>query len=281
MSSGIRGDRGYTHLAHDLEHTLAQALNHVRDGLFRGDVLNDATAHQELCCFHGQIRIDSGGTKTNQKCDVVHLSNVATFDHQSHLHALVTANQVMMHRGEHQQRRNGGKFCIRVTVAQDHKPSARFHSGIGLGTQLIQALHQGSFAVINSVEATELHRRRCSRIQRKVFDLGQLVVINNRELHRHLGRVGWCCGEKVALRPQATRHRGDDFFPDGIQRRVRYLGKLLGEVIKEQARTIRNSSNRGIGTHSAERFSTVLSHGSQQHTNLFLGITKGPLSTSH
>jgi hypothetical protein len=86
-----------------------------------------------------------------------------------------------------------------------------------------------------------------------VDDLGQLVVVDDREGQHDLPAVRRVGVEQVALRADRRAERGDELLADRVQRRVRHLGEQLGEVVEEQPRLGgREHRDRGVGAHRAE-----------------------------
>ena len=103
LSTRVRGNGGNAHLAHDFENTLTKRLDHVVNRGVDINAGNHALIHQVLHAFHREIGVNGRSAKANHECNVVHLSNVASLHDDAHLHALFTANQVVMDRREHQQ----------------------------------------------------------------------------------------------------------------------------------------------------------------------------------
>ncbi len=87
--------------------------------------------------------------------------------------------------------------------------------------------------------------------------------------------------EQVALGAERGPERRDDRLADRVERRVRDLRELLREVVEEQARTLRQHRDRGVGAHGAERLLAGLRHRREEDLHLLLGVPEGALATVH
>jgi hypothetical protein len=69
-----------------------------------------------------------------------------------------------------------------------------------------------------------------------VHDLGQVVVVDHRIGKHDLAAGGRDRVQQVLLGPGDRAQRGDELFPDRVQRRVGHLREQLGEVVEHQPR---------------------------------------------
>ena len=81
--------------------------------------------------------------------------------------------------------------------------------------------------------------------------------------------------QQIAFRADVTFQRHHHFFANGIDGRVGYLRKQLFEIIVDHARLVRQTGQRRIVTHGADRV-TQFAHQRQQHKLHGLdGVTEG------
>ena len=151
--------------------------------------------------------------------------------------------------------------------------------GVDLVAQLGQSRAEAVGSVVDAVEPAQRARRASARGRGHVHDLGELVVVDHREVERDLPRVLGSRRKQVALGPERVRERGDDLLADRVQRRVRDLRELLREVVEEQARALAQHGDRGVRSHRAEWLGTGLAHGREEDAHFLLGVAEGALTT--
>ena len=110
-----------------------------------------------------------------------------------------------------------------------------------------------------------------------VQDLGELVVVDDRERQEHLpaGRRGRV--EEVLLRAEGAPEAGHQLLADGVQRRVGHLGEQLAEVVVEQPGAVGQRGHRGVGAHRADRLGAGGRHRRHQDAQLLLGVAEQQL----
>ena len=279
LCAGVGGHRRDAHLGHDLQHALAEGLDEVRDRLGGGDAGDVAGAHEVLDGLHRQIGIDRRGAVSDEGRDVMHLAHVSRLDDEARLHARLLADEVVVHGGQHQQGRDGREVLVGVTVAQHDVLRAVLDRAIGFGAHLLEALAHALLPRLDPVEAADGDGAASGHGGVDVLDLGQLVVVDHREVEGDgVGVVG-SPRQQVPLRSQPERQRRDDLFADRVERRVRHLGELLGEVVEQQTRAVAEHGDRRVRAHGAERLGTVLPHRGQQDAHFLLGVAERALTT--
>ena len=206
LRPAIGGDRGDAHLGHDLQHALAQRLDqvgrrllavHPRDLLVQGHLLH---------AFQGQVGVDGAGPVADQQCDVVHLAGVPGFDDQRNPGAVRTLEQVVVHRGGQQQRRDRCPACRGVAVREHQVAHTAVHRGGDLLADLLQPGAQLGFPAAGAVETAHLQGDLVARLITQVADLGQLVVGDHREVQGDLLGVDLFQAQQVAIRPDGGGH---------------------------------------------------------------------------
>ena len=111
--------------------------------------------------------------------------------------------------------------------------------------------------------------------------LGDLVVVEHREIDLDLpARLGARL-EQVVFGADGHAHRRDELFANRIERRVGDLREQLLEVVVEQPRLVRQHRQRRVGAHRAERLFAVERHRRQQQPQIFLRVAEGLLAAQH
>ena len=110
-----------------------------------------------------------------------------------------------------------------------------------------------------------------------VHDLGQVVVADHRVGQHDLAAGGRHRLEQVLLRPGDRAERGDQLFPDRVERRVGHLGEQLGEVVEHQPRPVGKHRHRRVRAHRPDRLGTGPRHRGQDDPQFLLGVPVHPL----
>ncbi|SLD46184.1 Uncharacterised protein [Mycobacteroides abscessus subsp. massiliense] len=211
---------------------------------------------------------------------MVYLAGVARLDNQADLGARPLANEMVVHRRDSQQRRDGRHLVVRFTVGQDdhlgaagdgrgnlraHRLECRTQAGTALGDRVQAADNPAGEAVRAAVD-------RVGGIE--VDQLVQLVVVQHRlrqqDLVARLGRRM----QQVTLGTDHTAEAGDDLLADGVQRGIGDLSKKLLEVVEEHPGTVGQHRDRGVGAHRAECLGTGAGHRRHQQVDLFIGVAE-------
>lgn len=205
--------------------------------------------------LHGEVGVDRGGAVADEQRDVVDLADVPGLDEQPDLGALLGADEVVVDGGGEQQRGDRRVLGVGVPVGEDDEAGVELDGGVGLGADLLDALGEGLAAAGDAVEPGEgdgLHAGHVA-VGVDVDELGQLVVVDDRERQGD-GATGGRGGlQQVALRAERRVQRGDQLFADGVQRRVGDLREQLGEVVEEQPGALGERGDGRVGAHGADR----------------------------
>ena len=93
---------------------------------------------------------------------------------------------------------------------------------------------------------------------------------------RHLGAGrGARRLQHVALLAEVDTGGGNDLFPDGIDRRIRYLSKALFEIIKQWLMLIGKNSQRAVNSHGGNWLRTGFRHRQNRSLNVLIAVTEG------
>ena len=82
-----------------------------------------------------EVWVDRLGAHTYQACQVMNLARLAALDNQADASAEAEPNQVLMHRAERQQRRDGRTVLIDAAVADDQQHLVGGDSGLSLAAK--------------------------------------------------------------------------------------------------------------------------------------------------
>ena len=247
LGAVVRRHGGDAHLRHHLEDALAQGLDEVGDRLLRVDPGDGAGADEVLDGLHRQVGVDRGGAEADEQRDVVDLADVAGLHEETDPGAGLLADQVVVHRGGEQQRRDRGEVATGVTVGEHDEPGAPADRLGHLDEDLLEPRMHRLRAAVDLVETADDVRRipRQVAVGVDVDDLGQLVVVDDRERQDQLARVRRGDRQGVALGADGHAERGDELLADGVERRVRDLREQLGEVVEQQPGPAGEHGDRG------------------------------------
>ena len=160
------------------------------------------------------------------------------------LRARLLADEVVVHRGGEQQRRD--RRVDRVGVAVGQHDDAR---ALGdRGRRLVADRGRAPRAAPSPPPATRYRPEitcaarpgNCAVVV-DVDDLAQLVVVEDRERQLDLTAAVGSGFEQVPLGADRRRHRGDELLADRVERRVRDLREQLLEVVEQQPRPVRTA----------------------------------------
>ena len=122
---------------------------------------------------------------------MVHLAHVARLDDEPDLRAGLRADQVVVHGGAQQQRRDRRVLGVAVAVGQDDEPLALPDDGVDLVEDLGEPALEGRAAARDRVQARDPHAGEAGvvAVVVDVQDLRQLVVVDHRERQHDLAAV--------------------------------------------------------------------------------------------
>ena len=109
----------------------------------------------------------------------------------------------MVNGRNHEQRRDGGEVLIGVAVGEHDEQRARFDCLVDLEAHRRNARRQRVRAFLEPVQATNSGRRAAAECGVNVFNLGELIVVNHREVEHNLPGMLRPGGKQVALRAES------------------------------------------------------------------------------
>ena len=142
----VRGDGGDAHLGHHLEDAPLERLRVGGDHILGRAVLEPALLRQRAQRGEGQVGIHGRGAETDQGSKVVHVPGVASFSHQAGSHPPAGANEVVVHRRDRQQHRDGRPLRADPSadraVAYDDAAAPRVHRRRRRLAQLVECAEE-------------------------------------------------------------------------------------------------------------------------------------------
>ena len=182
------------------------------------------------------------------------IAGVAGFDHDVGIGAQRQAAQVGVHRTHGQRCLNRQLAFGQLRIAQHQNHFTRFYLRFGFlakrGNRLLQA---GLLWIVPERQ----HMASKGRIV-LAHQGGEFTRREHRRGQNQAMGVFRCGLEDVQLRATAGFQRHHDRFAQRVDRRVGDLGKLLPEVVGEQARAARQHRHRRIIAHGAHRLLAAL-----------------------
>ncbi len=142
LCTTITGNRGNTHLRHNLVQTLVDTAPVVNAQL-------PCRARQHTTPLHilqqliGQVWMYSGGTVTDQYCKMMWITGTCGFHKQIGIAAQTMTNQPMMHSTNRQQGRDGSSMCRDAKISQHQYYSAALNLLHCLCGQRLNGFMQG------------------------------------------------------------------------------------------------------------------------------------------
>ena len=131
------------HLGHHLEQALADRLDVALDDLVVVERAGQAVLHRDDG-LEREIRIDRFRAVAGETGEVMHFARLAGFDDEADRGAQAGADQMMMHGGAGQQRRDRNPVGADHAVGQDDDVDALAHRALGARAELVEHLvHAG------------------------------------------------------------------------------------------------------------------------------------------
>ena len=270
-------DRRDPHLRDRLEQALGDALDAAILGLVHAHALGQAVLRDQLReRLEHHVRVDRGRAVADQRREVVDLARLAGLEHEAGLQARALADEVVVHPGDRQQRRDRHALGAEVAVGEDEDVDA---AGDRLGRLRAYALHGRREPLgptadrPGDVERVRLEDRRVDLAQ-----LLELVRAQDRRLHRQLVRVLGRLVEQVALRADAGGDAHHDRLADRVDRRVRDLREELLEVGEQRRLAVGEHGQREVVAHRADRLGGAGRGRAEQHAQVLLRVAERELA---
>ncbi len=112
-------------------------------------------------------------------------------------------------------------------------------------------------------------------------NLGHILVGQDRVFHLDLVATLRPGVEQIAFGAHHHLCAGNEFFTNGVNRRVGDLSKELFKVVVQEFRFVGQDGQWHVVPHSADGFNAVLGHWPYQHAQFLKGIAKRLLAFNH
>ena len=210
----------------------------------------------------------------------MHLARLARFHDEPDRGAQTLADQMMMHRGAGEQRRDRDLVDAGAAVRQDDDVDALAHGGLGARAERIERVLHAGGAMLGRPGGVEE-----ARLEVTVADFGDradfLEVGIGEDRLAHFQPLG----ARDAFEIEQVRPRSDDrneahhqLFADRIDRRIGDLREVLLEIGEQKFRLVRQRGNRRIVAHRADGFFALRAHRRHQDAQVLLRVAEGLLA---
>ena len=264
------------HLRDRLEQALGDALDDVLlGGLDVVDATDLAVGDQLAERLEHQVRVDRARPVADQRREVVDLARLPGLEHQARLQARALAHEVVVHAADGQQRRHRDPLRPGRAVGEDEHVDALGQRGVGLCADAVERCRHAVRAVLDGPRDVE--RARLEDLRVDLAEVLQLVVAQDRRLHRELAGVLRRLVEQVALGADAGRHAHHDRLADRVDRRVGDLREQLLEVREERRVAVAEHGERQVVAHRADRLLALAGGRRQQDLHVLLRVAEREL----
>ena len=273
LRAGVGHVGGDAHLRHHLAQALADRLDEILDRLVAGlRVVRPGMHGQQR--FQRKVGMDRLGAVTAEQGEMMHLAGGARFDDEAGTGAQALVGQVLVDRGQREQRRNRDVVGIDLAVRDDDDRVARTHCVFGLRGKRGEARFDRLLAPFGRVADVEFPRAELAfRVALDMADLLHLVEVQHRlpdlEPDR---RVHLVDPQQVGLGADERDERGYEFLADRVDRRVGDLREQLLEVVVQGLRLVGQHRERRIIAHRADRLLAVGAHRRHDELEVFLRV---------
>ncbi len=210
----------------------------------------------------------------------MHLAGRAGFDHQAGAGTQAGIDQMMMHGGGRQQRRDGDVIGIDRAVGQNQNIAALAHRLFGAGAQRFKrSCHAGRTLIGGVADAEGLGAEAAVGVLGDAADFFHVGVRQHRLLHfETLERFALVEAEQVRARAENGDQRHHQLLADRIDGRVGDLREGLLEIVVERLGPIGQHRQRRVVAHRTGGFFTAHRHGRENELDVFLAVTEGLLT---
>ncbi len=277
LRAAVGGDRRDPHLRDRLQQALRDPLDRALLRLLDGQRFRQPALLDELGeRLEHHVGVDGGGAVADQGREVVDVARLARLDHEPGLQARPLAHEVVVHRGDREQRRDRDAFGAEVPVGEDQDVHAAGERLVGLPADPLERRVEPAGALGDRPGDVERVRLEDGRV-----DLAQaleLLVPQDRlrdhELVCVLGRLA----EQVPLGADARRDAHHDRLARRVDRRVRHLREELLEVGVEERPLVGEDREGEVVAHRPDRLLRVAGERVQDHLQVLLRVAERELA---
>ena len=236
LGSAVRAYGADTHLAEDFQQALVHCLYVI---VPCSHLVHLEGALVNLLLDYGEchIRVHCAGTVSQQQRRVHNFTDFSALHDKRCLHPLLDGYKVMVDGAHGKQRGNSGVVLVKAAVCQDYVVDAVVHRALSLAAEFLQSVAQALLSLCR----VEEHRQFLG-IESLVADVAedvQFSVGDDGLGEPHHLAMGTVRGEDVHSHCTNVFRKGhNQFFPDGVYRRVGNLRELLSEIVEQQLRSV-------------------------------------------
>ena len=230
---------------------------------------------QDACVDHlrdalmGKVRIDRAGTKAHQAGDLVHVSGLSALQNQRDGGSLLRAYQMLLHAGDCKERRDRDMVLVHASVRQDQDVVSLSRRPVHRDIELFQGMGQRCVLVVQQgndpgAEALPVQGPDLDQIhpgQDRVVDLQDPAVVR-------------LLFQKIAVRSDIHGGIHDHLLAQGVDGRIRHLGKQLLEITVQQLVMLRQEGERGIMAHGDRALDPIFSHRKDLLLHILVGVSE-------
>ena len=267
------------HLGHDLQQALADRLDVALVYLVLAHGFRQFMTKPGQR-VEGQVGVDGLGAIASQQGEMMNFAGFAGLDDQTDLGPEPAADQVVMHGGGGQQRRNGDVLGIHVPIGNDEDVVAVMDRLFRPHAERLDGTFHAGGAGIGGIGKTQgggLEGAAGSGLD--AANLFQILVAED-GLMRLEPLVGAAVLqiEQIGARADVGHQGHDQFLADRVDGRVGHLGEALLEIVVQHARAAGQYRQGRVGAHGANRFLAAQRHRRQEEFHVLLGIAEGLLT---
>ena len=264
-----------THFRHHLHQAFTDCLGVVINYFLRIRITRQFGCHGSQC-FHHQIRMHRFRTVTCEQCEVVGFTCRAGFHDQTGSGTQTTADQMLMHRGSCQQRRNRDMIFISIAISDDHDVMAGFHRIHHLRADRRQTRFNTLFTPRHRIADIQfIGFEFTAGIRADITQSGDIREIEHRLCHFQTHRrIDVIRIQQIRFRADERDQRHHHRFANRINRRISDLRKQLLEVVIQRLQLVRHDCQRSIIPHRTDGFFTAGCHRCQHKFHIFLGVAE-------
>ena len=264
----VRLQRRNAHLGSDLQYAGCQRAVVIRKG-FRRVELHRAVFAQFTDPLMRQVRVDRPGAEGNQQRQLVDIPRLSAFEHHGNRRPLLDADQVLLQRGNRQQRRNRQVFRVHAPVGEDQYIDLVPACLVARREQRRQRVPEGACFFVQQGNGPDLERRVL-----QFPDPPEFLFRQDRARQFKYRAVFRIAGKQVPVVPDIHGAVRLDFFTQRVDRRVGHLRETLFEVIEQRGMCFGQCRQRFVRAHGYDGLCSVLRHRPQDVLRILPGIVE-------
>ncbi len=161
-----------THLGGDLDDPVQHRFVVVVDRRM-GVLVEEAFSDTLFDALVREIRVDCAGTVAEKRREVVDTSGLGTLEDDGDSGPFLRADEVLFHRGDSQQRRDGHMVLVDAAVRQDDDVRALFIGFVALYVKVVDRLFEGRILVIQDADRCHFQTGQIHILDFQKIDTGQ------------------------------------------------------------------------------------------------------------